>query len=76
MRRHAVGTPYNKPLNQTDSLSSWERSPPRKLRTRIERRARLELYGVDWLYFREAPPAKSAGYGLIRYAAQPRAELI
>ena len=43
-------TPHNKPLNLTDSLPSMERSPPRKLRTRIERRARLELSGVDWLY--------------------------
>ena len=48
--KFSPGTPYNKPLNQTDRLSSWERSPPRKLRTRIERRARLELLGVDWLY--------------------------
>ena len=63
-------TPHNKPLNLTDSWQSWQRPPRPHLAFRREGRSwysggDLDFLGVAW-------PAKSAGYGPLRYTAVPR----
>ena len=61
--------PHNKPLNQTGRLTRLDRPPPRKFRTRIERKARLASSGVDFDLLDRTAPAIPAGYGPIRYTA-------
>ena len=69
VRRTNRQAPHNKPLNLTESLTSWERAPPPNLcapsgEERAARAIWLRILSLDL-----PVPANSAGYGQIRYTA-------